>query len=230
MGDMIGEVRGRLTVLEYAGKNKHKNKQWLCRCECGNEKVITTSNLNYGKTKSCGCLKSEFIHDKHKNALIGKHFERLKVVSLHSNMDNKMYWNCECTCGHTTVVTTGALQAGSVRSCGCLQVDMVSGKNHWKWKGGITPENHKVRTSQAYKVWRLDVFERDGFTCQKCGDNGGGTLNAHHILSFANHKEARLKVSNGITLCKQCHTKFHSTYTKTNFTEDDYLEFIGEVE
>jgi len=32
---------------------------WLCKCDCGNEKIICGSNLTSGKTKSCGCLRKE---------------------------------------------------------------------------------------------------------------------------------------------------------------------------
>lgn len=32
---------------------------WLCRCECGNEKVVYGDNLRYGYTQSCGCLQKE---------------------------------------------------------------------------------------------------------------------------------------------------------------------------
>lgn len=226
---MTGEVKGRLTVLEHVGSDKHGKRQWLCICECGNKLIVVTGDLNSGHTKSCGCLHKDSIHNKYKEGLLGQTFERLTVTSL-ANKDNQaMNWNCQCECGGSTIASTGSLNSGHTKSCGCLQVDMASGENHWKWKGGITSEHLRIRTSQAYKVWRIDVFERDKFTCQKC-DDIGGTLNAHHILSFAKYEDARLKVSNGTTLCKSCHTKFHSTYTKTSFTENDYLEFIGDKE
>ena len=52
---------GRLLVLSHAGKD-HRNKHlWLCRCDCGNEKTVVSDNLSSGKSKSCGCLKAEFL-------------------------------------------------------------------------------------------------------------------------------------------------------------------------
>lgn len=63
------------------------------------------------------------------------------------------------------------------------------------------------RLSTAYKRWRFDVFARDKFTCQECGDDRGGNLNAHHIRPFANYPELRFDVANGITLCETCHDK-----------------------
>ena len=50
---------GRLIALEYVGTNNHHNALWLCRCDCGNKKVIIGENLRKGSTKSCGCLNRE---------------------------------------------------------------------------------------------------------------------------------------------------------------------------
>ena len=73
-----------------------------------------------------------------------------------------------------------------------------------RWKGGITP----LRRTVAVKEWRMAVFTRGGFTCQKCGCRGG-TLNAHHIKSWAKHPEHRFDVDNGVTLCVNCHRDEH---------------------
>lgn len=82
----------------------------------------------------------------------------------------------------------------------------LSGKNHHSWKGGITPENKKIRHSVEYRDWRIAVFERDNYTCQECGDRGV-TLHADHIKPFAYYPELRLVISNGRTLCRPCHSK-----------------------
>lgn len=85
-----------------------------------------------------------------------------------------------------------------------------TGKYHWNYKGGITPENKIIRNSKEMKKWRLSVFERDNYTCQKCGEIGG-ELNAHHKLQFALFHSKRTEVSNGITLCKECHKQEHKS-------------------
>lgn len=58
MVDRTGKVYGKLTVLSNAGKNKKGSFTWNCKCECGNEKIISGDDLSSGHTKSCGCLKS----------------------------------------------------------------------------------------------------------------------------------------------------------------------------
>jgi len=85
---------------------------------------------------------------------------------------------------------------------------LQKGKDHWNWKGGITPERMKVRRSRAYSDWRRAVFSRDGYVCQQCGQHGG-KLNAHHIERFADNTSRRLDVNNGITLCEKCHKEVH---------------------
>ena len=55
---------GRLLVIKHAGKDKRNKHLWLCKCDCGNEKVVVADNLSSGKSKSCGCLKREFFAKK----------------------------------------------------------------------------------------------------------------------------------------------------------------------
>jgi len=86
-----------------------------------------------------------------------------------------------------------------------------SGVNNWNWKGGITPFRTKTWKSKQYQVWRNKVFLRDNYTCQMCSARSGKDkaviLNSHHIKSFSEYPERRFWVSNGITLCKDCHKK-----------------------
>lgn len=63
------------------------------------------------------------------------------------------------------------------------------------------------RNSQRYKEWRLNVFKRDGFRCQECGTKKD--IQAHHIKPWKNNKSLRYVVSNGITLCRDCHLQAH---------------------
>jgi len=87
----------------------------------------------------------------------------------------------------------------------------LAGSNSHLWKGGITPENMKIRQSIEYKEWREKVFKRDSYSCQWCGDNSGGNLQADHIKPFAYFPELRFELSNGRTLCERCHS-FTATY------------------
>lgn len=85
------------------------------------------------------------------------------------------------------------------------------GEINGNWKGGITPYNKGLRTSSNYKIWREFVFQRDDWTCRDCGDRSRKghiiRVEAHHIKPFATFPELRFDVSNGLTLCKECHDK-----------------------
>lgn len=94
------------------------------------------------------------------------------------------------------------------------KIGMYVGSKSVRWKGGITPPSIKIRMSRAAKAWRILVFQRDNYTCQFCGKRGG-TLNADHIKSFASFPELRFEVSNGRTLCVQCHRKTETYGYKT---------------
>ncbi len=55
--NLTGKRFGKLLVLEYDHSNK--GVYWLCSCDCGNTTVVSTKNLNYGSTRSCGCGSKE---------------------------------------------------------------------------------------------------------------------------------------------------------------------------
>ena len=99
-------------------------------------------------------------------------------------------------------------------------------ENHPNWKGGITPENKKIRDSIDYELWRIAVFERDNFICQKTGERGG-KLHSHHIQNFADFPELRFAIDNGITLSEKAHREFHKTYGVKNNTKKQLKKFLG---
>lgn len=57
--DISGLVFGKVTVLSYAGNNKHGAAVWNCSCSCGRTKEIVGFHLRNGRTRSCGCLVKE---------------------------------------------------------------------------------------------------------------------------------------------------------------------------
>lgn len=90
----------------------------------------------------------------------------------------------------------------------------LGGEKHPNWKGGITPQNVKIRNSPEMKAWRLAVFKRDGFQCIWGGKAHGNKLNADHIKRFSEYPSLRFDVTNGRTLCVDCHKKLGTYYGK----------------
>jgi len=63
--DLVGKKFCRLTVLEFSHKDKFLKSYWLCKCDCGNEKVVEQYHLRGGRIRSCGCLKKSLGKNKH---------------------------------------------------------------------------------------------------------------------------------------------------------------------
>lgn len=54
--ELAGRKFGKLLVIEEVGKDRHGKITWLCRCECGKETNVSSSNLTSENSKSCGCV------------------------------------------------------------------------------------------------------------------------------------------------------------------------------
>lgn len=57
--DLIGQIFGRLTVIENLGAKEYGKQFFLCQCDCGEKVKVSRTGLNAGWKKSCGCLKRE---------------------------------------------------------------------------------------------------------------------------------------------------------------------------
>lgn len=80
----------------------------------------------------------------------------------------------------------------------------MSGNNSPSWKGGITPINERIRKSKRFIEWAKAIKERDNYICVICKTRGG-KLHSDHIKPFSLYPELRFELSNGQTLCKNCH-------------------------
>ena len=57
--DFSDQKFGRLSPIKFCGISEKGKHLWLCKCDCGNEKIIISSSFTRGLTNSCGCLKIE---------------------------------------------------------------------------------------------------------------------------------------------------------------------------
>mgnify|MGYP000827348165 FL=1 len=57
--DPTGKRFGRLTVVKRVENSSRGKSQFLCKCDCGREKIIPRNAFMSGGVKSCGCLLSE---------------------------------------------------------------------------------------------------------------------------------------------------------------------------
>ncbi len=93
--DLTNERFGRLTVIARHGyRGKKKRITWLCRCDCGNQKVVIGEDMKSGQTKSCGCLKGEGNNYRHglSNSRLWNSYRAMKErCSLASHIYYKNY-------------------------------------------------------------------------------------------------------------------------------------------
>jgi len=82
--DLTGKKFNMLTVIEQAGHQK-QYVTWLCKCDCGNMKVVKGSHLTLNKVKSCGCLLHK-IQNKY-------YYENRRLYTIYHDMKNRCYNN-----------------------------------------------------------------------------------------------------------------------------------------
>lgn len=123
--DLTDQTFGHLTVLQEAPKELRTSKNkvcWYCKCDCGNEVIVSTDKLRSGQQQSCGhqCIyyKQNFIKD-----LTGQRFGKLIVLKDSGKRNNfkSVIWKCQCDCGNICEYESHTLQIGRALSCGCLK-------------------------------------------------------------------------------------------------------------
>ncbi len=172
-----GFRNGALTVIEDSGQ-KRKNdgaRLWLCKCDCGKETLLATSQLSGGtrrrSVKSCGCQ----IYPKYLDQTLGKTFNQVKVLRYlraervarksKKHVKNKdFYWNhifeCECLeCGEIFERNGSKLYERTVfQTCGCGIYR--KGENRYNFNGfKDIPGSHITKMQQNARKrnipWKL---------------------------------------------------------------------------
>jgi len=117
--DRVGQRFGKLVVLSFSYSDKRGQPYWLCKCDCGNEKIINGSNLQQKHTTTCGCPEEK--------DYTGKRFGRLLITAKSSKADNcgHIYWDYLCDCGNTGVARGADLRSKDSQSCGCYGRELL---------------------------------------------------------------------------------------------------------
>jgi len=167
------------------------------------------AEINIGQSVIFGCLKRNDIKRRSIGHRVGKpswnkgmKFSKEQKAKLNmAGLKLGHPWNK----GKTGIYSDEFRQKLSLRN------KSRTGEKAFNWKGGISYGHKTGYYSSQYKEWRKKVFEQDNYICQDCGicsGNGKATyLTAHHIKSFAKYPELKFEISNGITLCEECHCK-----------------------
>jgi len=222
--------RGKKTPLHKLKPSSIKKIEIVCP-ECK-----TIFERYFFRLRGSGCFLCQKCAIKEKLAKTIKPGTKKNRLTVLSPSKRSGYSIFKCDCGKECEVLNRNFLSGKTQSCGCLKQENMrqvavhlSGKDHGNWNGGITGERQSRMTKADYKNWRIAVYERDKYTCQKCGQNGG-KLNAHHIHNYADNKAQAIDLKNGITLCTTCHALFHKIYTRKNNTQEQLDKFLPDKE
>ena len=154
--DLTGRRFGRLEVIKRADSPNDK-EYWICKCDCGNVKMIRRKNLRPGGSKSCGCLSIEAARNNCKSRnqssvldadILGKRFGKLTVMEFAGKDSSRCkIFKCKCDCGKETIVRKTHLISGGTKSCGGLSSEVWS---KMTYKHGYA--THK-EYNRLYAIW-----------------------------------------------------------------------------
>lgn len=202
-----------------------KNATTIVYCsECGKSKEVLTCTLY----NSCGKDKENHYCSQKCKAI---HQKSLLLSEANPNFRNRTATvNCDC-CGIEFKMPMHRLEDRKNVYCSlkCKYThngSLYSGINNPNYIDGLSHDYRaRYRIIEGYRQWRIDVMTRDEFTCQICSDSTGGNLHAHHMDSYNWAKDKRTDVSNGVTLCSDCHKGFHQEYGNGNNTKQQYENY-----
>lgn len=131
---------GRLVVLREAGTQRyrggHVNVTWLCLCDCGSEKEVSTNRLRTGNTKSCGCLLSEAIPPRKKKTKSSAYKVLVDSMKRRAVKSRGLSWSLSYE------------EAFSILACNCLYCGSPPSQRHtnypeWPYNGIDRIDNNK---------------------------------------------------------------------------------------
>lgn len=163
--DISGQRFGRLVVERQAGQDKSGRIMWLCKCDCGNERIVHSRHLIHGATKSCGCIVIENVKTH------GGSSERLYTVWV----DMRSRCNSESEPSYNNYGARG------IRVCS--EWDDYATFRKWALSNGYDPNAPKYKCT-------LDRVDNDGDYCpENCrwvdrNIQGNNRRNNHYLTAL----------------------------------------------
>jgi len=202
-------------------KSYNKNPKFCslkCKGVCQSKTLLGSNNPNYrgGKTRCIDCEKElaqrySYRDTKRCRTCASKLMRGAgcwRYTGKYIQEGNRTYSVC-VNCNSQT----GDRLSAMCRKC-------YRGKNHPMWKGGISGLNTRIRSLPENRQWIKQCMYRDDYVCQQCGvESKRQNLQVHHIKSLAciirennistleqaQQCEELWDMTNGVTLCKDCH-------------------------
>lgn len=210
--DETGKRYGRWTVLEKAESNDRGDAYWLCRCDCGTERVVKGGSLRSGDSKSCGCYHREVSAETAARNFSrpiepGTRFNRLIVLEPMGSDGTYLTYKCRCDCGNEIVTRSNSLRTGNTQSCGCLNRERVESavtthgmsgtKVFNRWRSRVRLESDSDWTLEMEQLL-FQVQDR----CVVCGAEDD--LSVDHVIPVS--KGGHAEPGNVVVLCRSCNS------------------------
>lgn len=230
--DLTNQKFGRLTAIEvtYTGKVRG----WKCKCDCGNEVVVSTSQLNNGIKQSCGCLVRDRLA---RFSLLGKRFGKLIVVEFAGyGICSRPQWKCKCDCGNEIIAYSKNLNREATIDCGCGSFERKSKANRKEY--GKSTRNRIIESyKRNAKKKGLDfslgqekieaLFQGNCHYCG-CGPNNMvdiPKLYGTYTYNGIDRLDPKLGYveTNVVSCCQVCN------YLKNSYTEQEFLDVIKKI-
>lgn len=223
------------TTCNVCGKGRFQG--WN-KCECGKwfhperlDQQYCSKGCGYKYRESGGKKGKHYSHTQRARIAIcpvcGKEFRAVNDYKCRKAVYcSKECWSKRATekrkcpvCGKQFETSTKRNKIYCSQKCRDLAYRERKGELSNFWQGGKTKESDLLRTSAEYREWRLAVFKRDNFTCQKCGQRARD-IEAHHIKERCKYPELIFDVGNGLTLCHECHKETDNYGWKARWNND----------
>ena len=197
--------------------NVYVNADYKNDLECMDCNHLWKTTYNAYKSNNNGCpkcyikslaLTQEFVESVYLKS-------KIKLLSVYVNIDHKNDLEC-MDCNHLWKATYKKFQYANNGCPNCWKLLRI-GEKAPHWNPNLTNEEREQgRNFLEKREWVKAVYNRDNHTCQCCNIRGG-TLNAHHIDSWKEHKDDRFNVDNGVTLCETCHKACHKYHNDLGY-------------
>lgn len=168
--DLTGQTFGDLAVIERHGSSSNGDATWLCRCTCGAETVVLSSNLRRGRSRSCG-------HGTNKlKNFVGERFDTHTVIKRVE--DDPRYgpaWLLRCSCGEEKVITSKHLHVirgtATQLKCSCRPTLAALPKGHAAFNGLYNKWRYRAqqRRPVPFELSKQEVWELIQQPCHYCG-------------------------------------------------------------
>lgn len=148
--DELGNVYGKLTVIgkdEQLSIEKHR-AYWICQCECGNIKTVSSKLLRNGHTRSCGCLLSrgeEKIHKYLQN-------NNINYIPQYQILINGTYYRCDFALIDNNKNIKAIIEFNGIQHYDDTRI-------HWKTPYEIVHQRDLNKKDYCENILKVPLFE-----------------------------------------------------------------------